>query len=145
VAAASRRWLVHDTSVYVRLLHRGGERLLSGPAGRVYVSTVVIAELHAGSRSPREARWISDYADAAARIGRLLVPDADDWRLAGQLVERRSRIEGRLAVRDHLADILVVLSASRVQAQVVTTNARHFEVWAMLARRAGRDVVIAAA
>ena len=75
----------------------------------------------------------------------MLVPDADDWRRAGHLLEQRGRLEGRLELRDHLADVLIVLSASRVRAQIVTTNVRHFKAWAALARRSGWDVVVAAA
>jgi predicted nucleic acid-binding protein len=142
-AAASARPLVHDTVVYLQLLRRG-ERLLSRPSERIYVSAVVLAELYAGARTSTEARTIDALGLAAARTGRLLVPNTDDWQLAGQLLERRGRLEGRLEIRDHLADLLIVLSASQVGARVATLNVRHFEAWAALARRAGRNVVVAA-
>jgi hypothetical protein len=42
--------------------------------------------------------------------------------------------------RDHLSDVLLVLSAAQVNGTVLTANLRHLVVWASLARRAGRDV-----
>jgi hypothetical protein len=41
-----------------------------------------------------------------------------------------------------LADVLILVSAARLHAAVVTANIRHFEVWAKLASAAGLDVAV---
>jgi predicted nucleic acid-binding protein len=111
--------------------------------GQVWFSSVVACELYAGTRSAEERRLVGQLVDGAAKAGRLLVPTADDWVRAGILVARRVRLYGTLRPRDHLADVLIVVSAARVGGEVHTANRRHFEAWAGLARRAGLDVTVA--
>ena len=82
---------------------------------------------------------------AAAHSGRFLTPTADEWVQAGTLLERRARLYGALRAPDHLADMLILLSAARIGGEIRTGNLRHFEAWAELARRAGLDVTVRAA
>ena len=82
---------------------------------------------------------------AAAHSGRFLTPTADEWVRAGTLLERRARLYGTLRARDHLADVLILVSAARIGGEILTANLRHFEAWAELARRAGLDVAVSAA
>jgi hypothetical protein len=72
------------------------------------------------------------------------VPTLDEWMQAGTLIARRIRLQGLLRPRDHLADVLIVVSAARLTGDIVTANRRHFEAWTALARRAGLDVALAA-
>jgi hypothetical protein len=76
------------------------------------------------------------------RADRLLTPNDDDWIRAGRLIARRVRLHGTLRPRDHLADVLILLSAARLRGVVVTANLRHFEAWGHLAVSAGLDVLV---
>ena len=64
--------------------------------------------------------------------------------MAGTLLSRRARLYGAVRPRDHLADLLILLSAARIEGEVWTANIGHFEMWADLARRGGLDVTVAA-
>jgi hypothetical protein len=75
-------------------------------------------------------------------VDRVLTPTAKEWEQAGLLMARRIRLQGRLAARDHLADVLILVSAARMRGAVVTANLRHFESWGRLARASGLDVVV---
>jgi len=119
------------------------ERHLRG--GRLWLSSVVAAELLAGTRDSAEADWIERLVSGMRKIppaGHILTPDLIDWTRAGRLIARRTRLHGSLRPRDHLADLLVLVSAARVGGQVVTANLRHFRSWAVLARASGLDVVV---
>jgi predicted nucleic acid-binding protein len=103
---------------------------------------VVVAELYAGTRSPEDVAILDRVVSAIERTERLLVPDAGDWARAGRLMARRVRLHGDLRPRDHLADVLILVSAARLGGEVVTLNLRHFKAWERLARAAGLDVVV---
>jgi hypothetical protein len=78
----------------------------------------------------------------AARNARLLTPGEDDWILAGQLINRHIRTIGDIRPRDHLADVLILVSAASIGATVQTANVRHFQTWRRLATAAGLDVTV---
>ena len=63
--------------------------------------------------------------------------------LAGRLLARATRLYGALRPRDHLADVLIVVSAARLGGTVLTSNLRHLERWARLGAASGLDVQIA--
>jgi hypothetical protein len=111
--------------------------------GRLYLSTVVLAELYAGTRSREAAAFVDQIVGAADRIARLLTPTAGDWVTAGRLISRRIRLYGALAPRDHLADVLIVASTARLKGEVVSANLRHMAGWIDLAQRSGLDVSLA--
>jgi hypothetical protein len=64
--------------------------------------------------------------------------------MAGRLIARRVRLHGDLEPRDHVADVLIVVSAARRQDDIVSADARRIQTWIRLAQRAGLDVVLAA-
>ncbi len=136
---------VPDTSVLIATL-RSPDRWpafqRSLQSGRIWLSSVAVAELYAGTRSPEDATWIDRIVSAMARVDRLLVPSAADWARVGRLIARRIRLHGKLRPRDHLADVLIVVSAARLGGTVVTENLRHFEMWARLASASGLDVEV---
>jgi predicted nucleic acid-binding protein len=111
-------------------------------AGRVWLSSVVLAELYAGTRSPEDALLLNRIAATMERIDRVLTPTVGDWARAGRLIARRIRLQGGMRPRDHLADVLILVSAARLNGVVVTANLRHFEAWAHLATAAGLDVAV---
>lgn len=108
--------------------------------GRFWLSSVAVAELYAGTRSRNDALLLDRFVALLQRLERLLIPTADEWRTAGRLLARRVRLYGPLRPRDHLADVLILVSAARIGGTVVTANVRHFTMWASLASAAGLDV-----
>ncbi|MBI2942036.1 MAG: PIN domain-containing protein [Chloroflexi bacterium] len=136
---------VPDTSVLITVVREAPGRrefLDRVRADRVWLSTVVAAELYAGTRSRDDAHAIDRVVATMERLRRLLVPTADDWIRAGRLLARRTRLQGAIRPRDHLSDVLILLSAARLKGTVVTDNVRHLDMWAELARTAGLDVTV---
>jgi len=80
---------------------------------------VVVAELYAGTRSREDAVIFDRITTTMNRIERLLVPGAAHWARAGRLLARRVRLDGALQPRDHLADVLILISAARLGAELV--------------------------
>jgi predicted nucleic acid-binding protein len=134
---------IFDSSVLIPYFSRGAHRMEvreSIDRGRMRVSSLVALELYAGTRSAAEKRVLDEFFAYFARRGWSMTAAHDDHTLSGQLLARRRRIVGEMAVRDHLIDVLIVVSAARVGGTVITANVRHMEPWAALARRAGRNV-----
>lgn len=109
---------------------------------RIWLTSVTVAELYAGTRSVRDARALDRMVDVFARGQRLLTPDQEDWQRAGQLIARFIRRYGAVSPRDHLADVLIVILAARLHGTVVTANRRHFERWADFASQTRHDVTV---
>lgn len=140
------RPVVPDTGVFIATIRGGGrDPFAEVRNGRVWLSTVVLAELYAGTRTPHEANALELAAESAARSNHLLVPDFDDWTIAGRLISRRARSTGAMRPRDHMADILIMLGAARIKGEILTANLEHMRAWAEWARRSGMDVQVRAA
>ena len=97
---------IPDTSALLDALRRPDrwpalERSLR--SGHVWLSSVVLAELYAGTRSPDDRMALDRITLAMRRVDRILTPDASDWMRAGRLIARRIRLHGDLRPRDHLA------------------------------------------
>jgi predicted nucleic acid-binding protein len=134
------RELVLDTTVLIYLLQRARGRAVTEQLkrfGRFWLSSVVLAELYAGTRSLEDRRSLDEAIAPVARENRVMTPAHDDWVRAGQLIARRTRLVGRSRPRDHLNDVLILLAAARYGAAVVTSNVRHFEEWAQHATARG--------
>ncbi|MHB1004180.1 MAG: PIN domain-containing protein [Chloroflexota bacterium] len=130
------RQLARDPSGIPRLLRPTSLR-------RIHISSVVAAELYAGTRSPDEKSFIDDITKPARMAGRLRTPTHADWERAGILINRYWRNTGGANVpRDHFADALIVLCAAQVAGTVVTNNVEDMERWADLARRSHSDVTV---
>ena len=138
---------VPDTSAFV-LAIRGDTALeqitRAVRAGRGYLSSVVAHELWAGTRSREDGDELSGITRAFERLGLTLTPGHEDWILAGRLLQRYARLHGAVEPRDHVLDVLIVLTASQVAGTVLTANVRHMERWARMARQAGRQVWVQA-
>jgi predicted nucleic acid-binding protein len=139
---------VLDTTVFSQFFRSSyGEtdlfRAIAG--GQLWLSSVVIAELYAGTRSPEDARLLDRVVTVMRRIERILTPTDEDWIKAGRLIGRRIRLAGALRPRDQLADVIILVSAAYRGGKVLTANVRHYEAWADLARSTGMDVMVEAA
>lgn len=136
---------IPDTGVLIRLAHARGDvdafrRRFTG--GEVWLSAIVLAEFLAGTRSSDDASLVVRVVDLARQSGRLLTPSVDDWQLAGRLLARRIRAHGSLRPRDHLNDLLILISAARLKGVVTTANVQHFAAWLPFVRRAHLDVIV---
>ncbi len=140
------RPLVADTTAFVQAIRAADAAFFEAVLrGQVWLSAVVACELYAGTRSADEARLLDRLVRGARARERLLLPTTEDWAAAGRLLARRARLSGGVRPRDHLADVLIVVSAGRIGGEVLTANRVHVEAWAALARRAGLDVRVRAA
>jgi predicted nucleic acid-binding protein len=136
---------IPDTSALIQAIRRPERwRALfrSMQTGQVWLSSVALAELYAGTRSPDDRTILDRLAVASRRIDRLLTPDEEDWIRAGRLISRQIRLYGALRPRDHLADVLILISAARLGGVVLTANLRHFEAWERVAVATGLDVIV---
>src|SRR5690349_21043529 len=100
--------------------------------------------MYAGTRSRSDSLLLDRFIATMRRFDRILTPTAEEWRIAGRLLARRVRLSGPLRPRDHLADVLILVSAARLGGTVITMNVRHFQMWAALATAAGLDVTVTA-
>lgn len=141
------RLLVFDTSIYIPRL-RGeayvGLMRKAARTGRVRLSAIVAAELYAGTRSRGDKADLDTAVRAYRSRGFLVTPDGEDWAGAGQAIRRYRETYGEIVPRDHLNDVLLLLSAGRIGAEVVTEESKAFARWAALLRRMGRTVRIRA-
>jgi predicted nucleic acid-binding protein len=133
----TRHLILFDTSIYVPYLR--GEAyttLIEGAVrtGRVRLSTVVLAELYAGTRSTQDKADLDVALRAYQSLGFLIVPTVEDWTRAGQGIRRYRSLYGDIEPREHLNDVLILLSGARAGAEVVTENAKPFTRWAALFR-----------
>lgn len=125
------RFALFDTSIYVSALRQGNQAILTArrleAAGLLWLSSVVLAELYAGTHDPDRGtieRLERDFTQA----NRILVPNLRDWTDAGRALSH-------LATRYHyekigqgrlVKDALIAMSAGRKGITVLTANERDF-------------------
>jgi predicted nucleic acid-binding protein len=127
MTSATAKLAIIDTSVYVENLRSGRfeEELLALPF-LVRVSAVVVAELARGARSRQAKRFV----DHLARRFRLVTPSETDWVRSGGVVRVLADRHGfeRHKMRELHFDVLIALTARGVGAQLITINARDFQL-----------------
>lgn len=129
--------VVFDTSIYIPYLRGEAYNGLVERAvqsGRACQSAIVLCELYAGTRSRRDKTDLDIVRQRYRALNRLVTPDDDDWACAGQGIARYRRLYGDNEARQHINDVLILLSSARVDAEVVTEDARSFIRWARLLR-----------
>jgi predicted nucleic acid-binding protein len=134
---------VPDTTAFIETIRHPTRLSAATHPGDVWLSGVVACELYAGTRSPGDRQAVDRLVRRARNADTILIPTLDEWLTAGTLLSRRTRLYGAARPKDHLADLLILLSAARIKGEVWTANIGHFEAWADLARRAGLDVTVA--
>ncbi len=132
--------LLFDTSVYIPYLRSEAYGALlerAARSGRVRVSSVVLSELYAGTRTAQDKADLDTVSRSYGALGYLTTPSAEDWALAGQAIRRHRALHGDIVPSEHMHDLLILLSAARAGAVVVTENAAHFARWAAIVRKMG--------
>lgn len=143
----SGRPVVFDSSIYIPYLRGEAYADLverTGRSARVRLSSVVVAELYAGTRSARDKADLDTVVRAYGSLGFLVDVTLEDWIRAGQAIRRYTRLYGRINPREHLNDVLILVSSGRIGVQVLTENSTPFARWARLLRRMGRPVRVVA-
>jgi hypothetical protein len=72
----------------------------------------------------------------------LLPALTEDWTLAGRCLARYSSRWGRIVPRDHVADVLVAVTASKLNARLATENVERMIRWQWVLRKLGRTLSI---
>jgi predicted nucleic acid-binding protein len=122
---------VFDTSLYIRILldARFAERAapaLRRMAPRLYLSSVVRAELTQGARGQTGRALVDRLARGLERVGRIVTPSHDDWIEAATVQSRLWDSTPSLRSKRLLHDILIATAARKIGARLVTDNERDF-------------------
>lgn len=121
-----------------------GRLMLRGLAdqGRLVLSSVVAQEVLAGARSESLRREYRHYFVQFEREGLAVAPTHEDWVLAGQMLSNYAQRWGAVDPAHHINDILIVLTARRLRANVISENARDMLTWARMLNSANRRVLV---
>lgn len=97
---------------------------------QVFTSSVCCMELLAGSLYPDQRRKADAFIGRLARRERIITPTHDEWLRAGRILARYQNQFGHVDPADHLNDILILLTAERLGAELATEDGDHFRLWA---------------
>ncbi len=130
-----------DTSIWIPYLRSGRyastvDTLLAN--GQVYLPSIVLLELYAGTTSVGHKRALDTIASAAQALGRLFHPSAEDLCLAGQILAYYAQRHGHVRPRDHSHDLLIAMGAGRTGSVLLTENLGDMRRWADALRRRAR-------
>lgn len=124
--------LILDTSIYIDFINANTYRewvFVRDYPARLYLSAVVLMELYAGAHRRSDVKLIDALRKPFAKRRMIVVPTAQDYAMAGQILARLQELRGYDLKKSYgLAnDALIALSAYRIGATVVTQNQRDFE------------------
>lgn len=133
--------LLFDTAIYIRC-SRGEDYVWLAEDARVFqrtiLTSVVAAELYAGTREAAEKRALDELCRAHRMLGHFSAPSTEVWVEAGILLRRAQRMVGQMDFARHLRDVLIALDAARAGASLVTENVRDFTRWRSVLKRSGK-------
>jgi predicted nucleic acid-binding protein len=111
---------------------------------RLWLHSVVLLELYAGTANKDDKRDVDDIREAARRLERICHPTVVDLCLAGNVLAEYARREGRIRPRDHSHDLVIAIGAGRSASLLLTENVEDMTRWAKeLRRRAHLEVRVA--
>ena len=128
--------LLFDTSVYVSILRNAAFAAEFRPRylrdiPLTYCSSVVVQELLAGARTPRQRRQVAALYKPFELVRRIITPSHLVWKEVGRVVavvlEKTPQFRSKLA-SGLLNDILIALSGRSLGARVVTGNGQDFRL-----------------
>ncbi len=124
-------WLF-DTSVYISLFREGKYPLPASedPSRNIFLSSVVAQELYAGALDAFSIKALDRLVRSFQDMGRILTPDRGDWVVCGKTLALIGRAHGFETVKRArlVNDVLIGLSAQRVDATLVTANQKDFNL-----------------
>ena len=131
--------ILFDTSVYISALRQGDPSIFSlRRAARtgdqqtrpLWLSVVVLEELYVGAVNAKAQRDLQRMEREFLKIGRLLVPDHNDWTSAGQVLAKIGHKYGfNLVGRSRLTnDAVIAMSVASHGFTVQTKNPGDFQL-----------------
>ena len=127
--------ILFDSSIYIAALRPGGDpSLLSRrwtSEAPLWLSSVVLEELYAGSRS-HNRRELERLERDFAKARRLLVPNLGDWTTTGRILAGIAEKHGyeKIGQARLTNDALIATGAARLGIRVLTINARDYALLA---------------
>ena len=110
--------VAYDRFVWTRLVRE-----------QVYISSLSGMELLAGSLRQNQRSKADAFLGWLERRGRILTPTHEEWLRAGMILARYQNRFGHVEPADHVNDILILLAAERLGAELATENGTHFRLW----------------
>ena len=122
--------IVWDTSIYIHKL-RSGFNLVSNGFEELVLSSVVVAELATGytTRSVKSEEF-RKYVEYMYIKNGVITPSFSDWYnsgiIIGKIIYKRPDLKNKKALLSN--DCLIALSSKKVNAKVITSNIKDFEL-----------------
>lgn len=135
-------WVL-DSSILISYLRFGRHRtflVTELERGTVFVPGVVFCELYAGAASRQDRADLESLRRAIG--GHLLGADEMDWLLAGRCMAYYAQRWGKIRPRDHLADVLVAVSAVKVGAVLASEDLPQMKRWGWVLGKVGRRLTV---
>jgi predicted nucleic acid-binding protein len=123
--------VLFDTSIYITALRKREDGALSlrriTDGQPIWLSSVVLEELYAGVTG-RNHHFVERLERDFDRVGRILVPNLNDWTQTGKVLARlAAKYDYEQIGKGRLTnDALIAMSAGRVGITVITANVRGF-------------------
>jgi predicted nucleic acid-binding protein len=86
-------------------------------------------ELLTGSLYPDQRQKAEAFLHRLDRRGRIVTPTQKEWLRAGRILARYQNRFGHVEPLGHVNDILILLVAERLRAELATENGVHFRIW----------------
>lgn len=121
-----------DTNIYIANFRSGAyQTLIDAPSD--YLSTIVLSELYIGATQSQKREIRGSIEKRYARKNRIVVPTRSDYNALSEILQR---LRGQLDInqRGVAFDVLIALTARRVQATLITEDA-HLEIIKSVMRR----------
>ncbi len=124
--------VICDTSIYIPFINQGiahpvfSDKSIS-PV--LYMSAVVLSELYSGAHDNQSIKLLDKLYHAFQNVGRLIVPNDNDWRHTGGVIAKMKKkygFESKYLARIQ-NDILIACSALKIGAFIVTQNKKDFQ------------------
>jgi predicted nucleic acid-binding protein len=96
---------------------------------RLFLSAVVLMELYAGAHNRSDIKIVDTIKEPFAKRNMIIAPTIGDYTTAGKILADLQKVKGYELKKSYWLtnDVLIVLSARRIGATVVTKNQRDFE------------------
>ncbi|MEK6691276.1 MAG: type II toxin-antitoxin system VapC family toxin [Nitrospirota bacterium] len=123
--------VILDTSIYIPFINKSiSHPIFELKFGKpvLYMSAVVIEELYAGAFDNTSINILDKTYNTLEDLGRLIVPEANDWQRTGKVVAKLGQKYGfeDTFLSRITNDVLIAFSARRIGAIVVTDNTKDF-------------------
>jgi predicted nucleic acid-binding protein len=125
--------IIFDTSVYIRSLRQGNINILlqrQEEKSPIWLSAVVLEELYVGASDSKLVKILTKFEYDFTKINRLLVPNQNDWSIAGQILNKIGEKYGfdKVGKARLTNDTLLAMTVSRNGSKLLTANAKDFEL-----------------